>query len=560
MRRLFAKRRKKKFGLYKMKNLLLTFLAFAVCSDTSAQTQTVGAFTNTENSYDGYTLYAPIPGFDTYLINNCGEVVNEWTSDYRIGLSAYLIEDGSLLRTGQIPSYADHPFSGGGTGGRVERFSWDGDLIWFIDWADDEHHHHHDIEMLPSGNILLISWEGHSYEEALEMGKNTTQTENPVWCCQIVEIEPTGSEGGNVVWSWSAWDHIVQDTDPAKPNYGVISDFPRKFNINYSNGNGPNQGAVNSDWMHCNSIDYNADLDQIMISSAKFCEFWIIDHSLTTEEAATDAGDLLYRWGNPEAYSRGTSTNQKLYHQHDAHWMDEGVMLYNNGKNRPEGEYSTVEIFELPQMEDGVYPIDSDEPFMPTSNSWQYPQEFDPEFYSQNISGATRLPNGNTLICQGGSGHLFEVMPNEEMVWSYISPITAFGPTTQGSDPGNTSVFRTYRYAFDYPAFVERDMTPGDVIELNSWDWGCTTTGLETSEVFKEISIYPNPSYDLFFFDSKDVGQIDVYNSLGQLVSSSSISQSGKTSFGQKLESGYYIVIFTNSITRAKTASRIVKQ
>ena len=97
-------------------------------------------------------------------------------------------------------------------------------------------------------------------------------------------------------------------------------------------------------------------------------------------------------------------------------------------------------------MENGVYPINSDAPFMPTSNSWQYPQEFDPEFYSQNISGATRLPNGNTLICEGGSGHLFEVMPNEEMVWSYVSPITAFGPTTQGSDPGNTSVFRTYRY------------------------------------------------------------------------------------------------------------------
>jgi len=543
-----------------MKNLLLTFLAFAVYSATSAQTQTVGVFTNTENSYDGYTLYAPIPGFDTYLINNCGEVVNEWTSDYRIGLSAYLLEDGSLLRTGQLPSYADHPFSGGGTGGRVERFSWDGDLIWFIDWADDEHHHHHDIEMLPSGNILLISWEGHSYEEALEMGKNTNQTENPVWCCQIVEIEPTGSEGGNVVWSWSAWDHLVQDTDPAKPNYGVISDFPRKFNINYSNGNGPNQGAVNSDWMHCNSVDYNADLDQIMISSAKLCEFWIIDHSLTTEEAATEAGDLLYRWGNPEAYNRGTATDQKLYHQHDAHWMDEGVMLYNNGKNRPEGEYSTVEIFELPQMENGVYPINSDEPFMPTSNSWQYPQEFDPEFYSQNISGATRLPNGNTLICEGGSGHLFEIMPDEEVVWSYISPITAFGPTTQGSDPGNTSVFRTYRYAFDYPAFVGRDMTPGDVIELNSWNWGCTTTGLETSEVFKEMSIYPNPSYDLFFFDSKDVGQIDVYNSLGQVVSSTSITQSGQTSFGQELEAGYYIVIFTNSITGAKTASRIVKQ
>ena len=138
-----------------MKNLLLTFLAFTVYSANSAQTQTVGVFTNTENSYDGYTLYAPIPGFDTYLINNCGEVLNEWTSDYRIGLSAYLLEDGSLLRTGQLPSYADHPFSGGGTGGRIERFNWEGDLIWFIDWADSTHHHHHDIETVSYTHLTL---------------------------------------------------------------------------------------------------------------------------------------------------------------------------------------------------------------------------------------------------------------------------------------------------------------------------------------------------------------------------------------------------------------------
>ena len=100
------------------------------------------------------TLYAPIPGFDSFLINNCGEVVNQWTSEYRIGLSAYLLEDGSLLRTGQLSSGAIPAFSGGGTGGRVERFNWEGELVWHIDWADDTKHHHHDIEML-NGNIYL---------------------------------------------------------------------------------------------------------------------------------------------------------------------------------------------------------------------------------------------------------------------------------------------------------------------------------------------------------------------------------------------------------------------
>ena len=152
-----------------------------------------------------------------------------------------------------------------------------------------------------------------------------------------------------MVWYWSAWDHLVQDTDPAKPNYGVISENPRKFNINYTSGQGPNQGAGNSDWMHCNSVDYNEELDQIVISSAKFCEFWIIDHGLTTEEAATEAGDLLYRWGNPRTYDRGTDEDQMMFHQHDSHWMDEGLWCTTTEKTDLKGNYSSVEIIPTPR-------------------------------------------------------------------------------------------------------------------------------------------------------------------------------------------------------------------
>mgnify|MGYP001207270361 CR=1 FL=1 len=548
------------FGLNNMKYLLLSLASFALVSFAVAQTQTVGVFTNSENSFDGYTLYAPIPGFDSFLINNCGEVVNQWTSEYRIGLSAYLLEDGSLLRTGQLSSGAIPAFSGGGTGGRVERFNWEGELVWHIDWADDTKHHHHDIEMMPNGNILLISWESHSYEEAVSLGKNTNNTQNPVWCCTIVEIEPTGSEGGNVVWFWSAWDHMVQDTDPNKPNYGVISENPRKFNINYTSGQGPNNGAGNSDWMHCNAVDYNAELDQIVISSAKFCEFWIIDHSLTTEEAATEAGDLLYRWGNPRTYNRGTAADQMLYHQHDSYWTEGGdIMVYNNGKNRPEGEYSTVEIITTPLSEDLTYPISETESFAPSSYSWRYPEDFDANFYSQNISGAQRLSNGNTLICEGAKGHIFEVTPEEEMVWSYISPITAFGPTVQGEELGNTSVFRAYRYGPDYQAFAGRDMTPGDIIELDSWDTGCSTVEVIAPSNFTYPSVYPNPSNSSFTVYTDHAGLASIYNIQGQLVECIKINSEQQVQVGEKLQAGYYLVIFKDSNSGLSTESRIVK-
>lgn len=58
-----------------------------------------------------------------------------------------------------------------------------------------------------------------------------------------------------------------------------------------------------------NGIDYNPVLDQIALSTHNLNEWYIIDHSTTTAEAATSSGgnsgkggDLLYRWGNPAAY------------------------------------------------------------------------------------------------------------------------------------------------------------------------------------------------------------------------------------------------------------------
>ena len=84
--------------------------------------------------------------------------------------------------------------------------------------------------------------------------------------------------------------------------------------------------------MHTNAVAYNAELDQIMLSIHAFSEVWIIDHGTTTEEAASHSGgkrgkggDLLYRWGNPRAYRTGTNVDQRLFAQHNAHWIPEGL-------------------------------------------------------------------------------------------------------------------------------------------------------------------------------------------------------------------------------------------
>src|SRR5207244_3463212 len=144
--------------------------------------------------------------------------------------------------------------------------------------------------------------------------------------------------------------------DKTKPNYGNVAEHPELVNINYGEdalapimatkdgadklkaigyvgaNTGPRQPRVNSDWTHCNCVAYNQDLDQVVVSVHGFSEFWIIDHSTTTAGAASHSGgrsgkggDLLYRWGNPRAYRSGTAADQRLFAQHNAHWIPRGL-------------------------------------------------------------------------------------------------------------------------------------------------------------------------------------------------------------------------------------------
>ena len=52
----------------------------------------------------------------------------------------------------------------------------------------------------------------------------------------LVEIKPTGKKTGEVVWEWRSWDHLIQDRDKTKPNYGNVSEHPELFDVNYIHG------------------------------------------------------------------------------------------------------------------------------------------------------------------------------------------------------------------------------------------------------------------------------------------------------------------------------------
>ena len=437
---------------------------------------TIGVTLRESGIAPGYTLFAPLSAsFNTYLIDDLGRQINTWTNTSRVGNSVYLNNDGDLIRT--INPQGGSVINAGGAGGRVERWNWNNELEWSWSYISDEYRLHHDIELLPNGNILMIAWEAISSSDAIAAGREPGTFGDTLWPDKIIEVEPSGATGGTIVWEWRAWDHLIQFRDPALPNYGRPADYPHRIDVNY-------RIADESDWIHSNGIDYNAELDQIVISSRSFSEIWVIDHDTTTEEAAGPAGDLLYRWGNPEAYGRGTEADQTLFAQHDAKWIRPGmpgypgITIFNNGNGRPEGNYSSVDQIDPPILKNGTYLIKGNAPFGPTEASWTYVDPDPMSFYAGFISGAERLANGNTLICSGPKGEFFEIDSDGNKLWNYITPLDGDGPMSQGEappsgggggGPGGASanlVFRAERYAPDFPGFTGKNLLPGPTIEL----------------------------------------------------------------------------------------------
>ena len=430
-----------------MKSTFLIVIAAIVSIPLLAQ-QTVGVLTHdSTRAFKGYTLLAPIPATMTYLIDNDGQVVNVWRANNPTGQVAMLLDDGSLLRTAAPQSQW---MQGGGAGGIVELYSWSGERLWQYTHLSTTARAHHDVEVLPNGNILMLVWESHARDEAIAQGRPSARlTENALWSERVIEVKRTGPTSGEVVWSWSSWDHMIQDVDPSKPNYGVVADNPERININ--------AGGTRSDWLHANSVRYNSKRDEVMISIHNLHEIWIISRK---------SGDIVYRYGNPMNYKRGTQQNQVLFGQHDARWLsDSRVMIFNNGNGRFGGNGSSVDEIDLPLNEDGTYRREPASPFAPAAPIVVYPQTISTRFYAQNISGATRLPNGNTLSCLGPSGVFVESTPDGDEVWRYVNPVGMNGIASQGQTPRNNMVFKTYRYGEDHPAVKGRNLTPRGRLE-----------------------------------------------------------------------------------------------
>jgi hypothetical protein len=417
------------------------YVALLVLGETPCSLATIGF--GAAPPSDGYTLVAPLDDTKTYLIDMDGNVVHQWESPYTAGAYAVLLDNGHLLRPGNLGNSA---FSAGGRAGRIEEYDWDGNLVWWYELNTSTQCTHHDFLHLPNGNILLLVSNIVPHDDAVAAGRNPLMLNSGNFLIDsLVEIQPTQPSGGNVVWEWHVTDHLVQNFDDTKLNYGDPAAHPELVNFNYP----PNVQV--GDWIHVNGIDYNPDLDQVMITALLFNEVWIVDHSTTAAEAAGHSGgrsghggDLLYRWGNPLAYGAGTATDQQFTSLHNAHWIPDGlvgagnILVFRNQTNHQ--MHSSLAELTAPVNPDGTYTMTGGV-YGPAGFGWTYQGDPPNSFFSQIMGSAQRLPGGDTLVDSAVSGQFFMLDSSGKVKWTYQNSFPS---------PTDKAVFRAIRYPWDY--------------------------------------------------------------------------------------------------------------
>ncbi len=500
---------------------------------------TVGVLMQQEGqAYEGYNLLFPNSVSDVYLIDNCGQIVHTWEdgAQFRPGNAVYLLDNGDLIKCKRAAtSGPNNPIWAGGAGETVEIRTWDNELLYDYTLNNEQFRLHHDVEPLPNGNILLLAWERKTREEAIAMGRNPDLLAQDYMLSEaILEWNPELDE---IVWEWHVWDHLIQNHDNSKPNFGNSDQHPERINLNYDEHEG------SPDWLHINSIAYNPVLDQIVLSVPYFNEFWVIDHALTTQEAAEESGDLRYRWGNPAAYNNGTLDDKRLYFQHDARWINpnaqvgEGdfgkISVYNN--RVPTG--ATINI--VSTTLDGTYTIGENAP----EQSIQHPEN-PPQASSRSVSSAQFLPNGNILTMAGRWGFAYEMNPANEVVWEYRVPISLGRVLSQGETPniGDNLTFRMTRYGLDYPAFENKDLTPKAYWELNPNEGFCGIVDVEEANEAANFTLYPNPVQGDVQLTLVKNSLIRIHTATGKAIQSLSLPPGKHTIDTSTWEAGLYFL------------------
>ena len=464
---------------------------------------------NAQN-FNGFALYNASNSSTTYLIDENQQVAHEWSMTTDCNYTVQLKQNGNLVRGTKNNS---NLLGGAAEAGRVQEIAPDGSIIWDFIYSDADHLSHHDLTLV-GDNVLITAWEVKSAVEVTAAGYITNSDK---WPTHFIELEDDGNGGANIVWEWHIWDHMCQDTDSSKPNYVAnISDNPELIDINMiqsSSGDG--------DWFHVNGVDYNEDLDQIVFSSRFASEIFIIDHSTSSEEAASHSGgnsgmggDILYRWGNPSNY--GMSGTQVIVSAvHDARWItDDGrpnggfLQVFNNCGGGCSGggpnavANSTIDGIETPwDVTTNSYLRIPGQVFSPSSYTTRYECASGSPYSASGQSASDRMSNGNIFV-NASKGVMYELdAVTEQIIWG---PHIALGS-------GNGSP-KAFRYECDYPGIIALEPFMNNTTSTSCFN----ATPISENDEVDNLVLFPNPAIDHITINNKGVKEI--YNIMGVRV------------------------------------------
>jgi hypothetical protein len=313
---------------------------------------------NESKTFPGYILYTPLNGDTTILIDHKGNTKHTWKHNYR-GNYGYLLPNGNLFMNGKTKDKTWDLLPGWN--------NFKGGILQElapqgnIIWEHRDPYQHHDGRRTTNGGTIYLSLEKLSKETASKVkGGIPDSDKEGMWADKIVELD----NEGDTVWSWSAAEHLDFETDILPSNF------------------------TRSEWSHGNTVVPIGE-DKVMVSFRSISVVGLIDKP---------SGEFDWKIG-PDT----------LAQQHDPSLLNNGnVLVFDNGLLK---RYSSKTFSRVIEIDPNSMEI-----------VWEYCEEPYYNFYSPHISGARRLPNGNTLVIEGAFGRMFQVTGEGEIVWEYINP------------------------------------------------------------------------------------------------------------------------------------------
>jgi Arylsulfotransferase (ASST) len=371
---------------------------------------------NPSKAYHGYTLFGPMGSNTVYLVDMEGRFVHCWETPHNLSLHGKLLKNGNLLVGQRIPDgpIIDMP----GSGGELIEIDWDGKIVWKY---EDLYINSHDWDRMENGNTLIAHWMPMPKEIAdrVKGGIPGSEREGVMWGDSFQEITPDGK----IIWEWAAFEHMDFKTDILCP----LCD---------------REGCI-----YVNSL--------VALPDGNILTLFRLINTVAIIDKTT--GNLKWKWGDEE-----------LGHPHNPTLLDNGnILVFDNSFHRKMHGLALPYYSRVLEVNPNTKKIE-----------WEYKDKYPFNFYSPIISGTQRLPNGNTLICEGTKGRIFEVTREKETVWEFVSP---FYYPYRGSDAFgiNNFVFRAYRYGPDYEGLKGRKLDP------ERFEWGLQEKGKAPGEIHR---------------------------------------------------------------------------